>query len=52
MESYEILDENGEFLSHTETARKFDTKCHFLNMLQLRQSMPPEWRRPIRNNVT
>ena len=49
---YDILDENGEFLSHTEITRKFNTRCHFLNMLQLRQSMPLEWRRSIQNSVT
>ena len=49
---YDILDENGEFLSHTENTRKFNTRCHFLNMLQLRQSMPLEWRRSIQNSVT
>ena len=48
---YDILDENGEFLSHTEITRKFNTRCHFLNMLQLRQSMPLEWRRSIQNSV-
>ena len=46
---YDILDENGEFLSHTEITRKFNTRCHFLNMLQLRQSMPLG---SIQNSVT
>ena len=49
---YGILDENGEFLSQTEITRKFNTRCHFLNMLQLRQSIPLEWRRSIQNGVT
>ena len=49
---YDILDENGEFLSHTEITRKFNIRCHFLNMLQLRQSIPPEWRRSIQDGVT
>ena len=49
---YDILDENGEFLSHTKIRRKFNTRCHFLNMLQLRLSMPLEWRRSIQNSVT
>ena len=35
---YDILDENGEFLSQTEITRKFNTWCHFLDMLQLRQA--------------
>ena len=49
---YDILNENGELLSHNEITRKFNTRCHFLNMLQLRQSMPLEWRRSIQNSVT
>ena len=32
---HDVLDENGGFLSHTEIARKFNTRCHFLNILQL-----------------
>ena len=49
---YDILDENGEFLSHTEITRKSNTRCYFLNMLQSRQSMPLEWRQSIQNSVT
>ena len=26
---YDILDENGEFVSHAEITRKFDTGCHY-----------------------
>ena len=32
--------------------RKFNTICHFLNMIQLLQSIPLEWRRSIQNSVT
>ena len=49
---HDVLDENGGFLSHTEIARKFDTRCHFLNILQLRQSIPLEWRKSIQRCVT
>ena len=49
---YDILDENEEFLSHIDITRKFNTRRHFLNMLQLRQSMPLEWRRSIQKSVT
>ena len=49
---YDILDENEEFFSHTEITRKFNTRYHFLNTLQLRQGMPLEWRWSIQNSVT
>ena len=49
---HDVLDENGEFLSHTEITRKFNTRCHFLNILQLRQSIPLEWRKSIQRCVT
>ena len=42
-----VLDENGGFLSHTDIARKLNTRRLFLNILQLRQSIPLEWRKSI-----
>ena len=48
----DVLDENGGFLSHTEIARTFNNRCHFLNILQLRQSIPLEWRKSIQRCVT
>ena len=49
---HDVPDENGGFLSHTEIAKKFNTRCHFLNILQLRQSIPLEWRKSIQRCVT
>ena len=49
---HDVLHENGGFLSHTEIARKFNTRCHFLNILQLRQNIPLEWRKSIQRCVT
>ena len=48
---YDILDENGEFLNHNDITRKFDTGWHFVNMLQLRLSMPLEWRMSAQNII-
>ena len=49
---HDVLHQNGEFLSHIEIARKFNTRCHLLNILQLRQSIPLEWRKSIQRCVT
>ena len=48
----DILNENGDFLSHTEISEKFGVRCHFLQALQIRQSMPLEWRRVIRSEYS
>lgn len=34
----------GRFLSHTELGAKFDMQTSFLNVLQLKQSLPRAWR--------
>ena len=48
----DILNENGDFLSHTEISEKFGVRCHFLQALQIRQSLPLEWRRVIRSEYS
>ena len=48
----DILNENGDFLSHTEISEKFSVRCHFLQALQIRQSLPLEWRRVIRSEYS
>ena len=49
---YDILNENGDFLSHSEISEKFGVRCHFLQALQIRQSLPLEWRRVIRSEYS
>ena len=48
-----ILDENGNFLSHSEINDKYCIQSNFLNVLQLRQSIPSQWRSVLlhRTNV-
>ena len=46
------LNENGDFLSHTEISEKFGVRCHFLQALQIRQSLPLEWRGVIRSEYS
>jgi hypothetical protein len=40
----DILNENGDFMSHIEINDKFHVGCNFMNALQLRQSVPSKWR--------
>ena len=47
----DILDEDNLFISHTEIERKYGIKCNFLDVLQLRQSIPIEWRILLFNTV-
>ena len=39
-------------LSHTEISEKFGVRCHFLQALLIRQSLPLEWRRVIRSEYS
>ena len=39
----DLLGENGGFLSHEEINHKYGLRCNFLNVLQLRHSLPYEW---------
>ncbi len=59
----DLLSDNGTFLSHHEINDKYSVGCNFLNILQLRQSIPFAWREAIhrtdvknlhinRNNIT
>ncbi len=43
----DLLDDNGQFYSHTDLQNKFHIKCNFLQILQLRQSIPSAWRNKI-----
>ena len=46
---HDIIKENGDFLNHSEIKEKCDINCNFLNSLQIRHSLPMEWRQLIRN---
>ena len=46
---HDIIKENGDFLNHSEIKEKYDINCNFLNSLQIRHSLPMEWRQLIRN---
>ena len=39
-----LLDESGNFLSHTAISEQFDIKCNFLDMLTIRQCIPRKWK--------
>ena len=39
----DILDNHGDFLNFTQINKKYHIKCNFLNMLQLKQSIPFSW---------
>ena len=41
----DILDESGNFMGHIEINQKYNVNCNFLTALQLRHSVPFEWRR-------
>ena len=46
----DITDEHGNFLSVLDIRDKYGIQCNFLNILQLRQSLPGEWRRVLSEN--
>ena len=39
----DLLDEKGDFLSHDGLSTKFGVSCSFLNILQIRHSIPRAW---------
>ena len=45
-----LLDENNHFLSDSDIRKKYGVKCSFLDVLQIRQSIPIQWRGLIFNN--
>ncbi len=46
-----LLNNKGEFYSHSEIANKYNIKCNFLQALQIRQCIPHEWRKKLYQNV-
>ena len=45
---YNIIRDDGEFLDHNEIKEIYDINCNFLNVLQIRQSLPLNWRQLIK----
>ncbi len=43
----DFLSDNSNFLSHQEINDKYNVGCKFLNILQLRQSIPFIWREAV-----
>ena len=48
---YDIIGNNGSFLDANEIFQKYRIEVNFLELLQIRQSIPFEWRRIIENSV-
>ena len=48
---YNIIRDDGEFLDHNEIKEIYDINCNFLNVLQIRQSLPLNWRQSIKNKA-
>ena len=46
----DILSDEGDFLSHEEINHRYGVQCNFLNVLQIRHSIPFEWRQILRQN--
>ena len=48
----DIVNDEGNFLSQTDISNIYNIKCNFLNAMQIRQSIPSNWRTVIQvNNV-
>jgi len=47
----DILSDDGNFMSLEELNEKYDIKTNFLNVLQIRQSIPGSWRNLLKNNT-
>ncbi len=41
------MNKQGTFSSHIESSNKFNITCNFIQILQIRQSIPLEWRNII-----
>ena len=46
----DIIDRNGHFLSANEITEKFGIQTNFLEILQIRQSLPYAWRQTLENS--
>ena len=48
----DILNIHGQFLSHDELNKKYDLKCTFLEVLNIRHTIPIAWREHLGNCLT
>ena len=50
----DILNTNGSFLSHEEISDKYNISCNFLQILQIRQGIPHQWKQILidANNIS
>ena len=46
----DLIDRNGHFLSANEIAETFGIQTNFLEILQIRQSLPYAWRQTLENS--
>ena len=46
---YNIVDKQGNFLSHTQLNEKYSIQCNFLEVLDIRQNIPREWKEIIQS---
>ncbi len=45
----DILDEDGNVLSYTKLNEIYNVNCNFLHVMQLKESIPTEWKRTMKN---
>lgn len=46
---HDLLDQNGCFLNYTQIKEKYGVKCSFLDILQVRYSLPSKWRQILKD---
>ena len=47
-----IMTKNNTFMDHIQISQKYSINCNFLEVLQLRQSLPSEWKNALCNSVS
>jgi hypothetical protein len=47
----DILNNNNQFMTYIEINKKFNVNCNFLHALQIRKSIPSEWRTILYNET-
>ncbi len=46
----DLLDKTGNFYSHTKIGELYNVKCSFLDILQVKHSLPRNWILLLRDN--
>ena len=44
---HNLIENDGHFLSHTDISRRYNVKCSFLEILQIRMAIPIKWREKL-----